>query len=118
MGAAHHHRVGLGTNGYVARAVEPVMDDQRAVVKVEGHALVDVGDPDSDFRRKRFEVLLLGRAVLDVGLDQAAEHRRKRARLAVRVDDRPAFRFRLYFSSGHSTGTRVVHSVISCEAFV
>src|SRR5205814_10587112 len=63
------------------------------------------------------EILLSVGSAVHVRLDQTAEHRRQCARLSVRVFDR--FGVRLgQVPSGHATGTRVVHSVISCDAFV
>ena len=93
------------------------MDDKRSLAELERHALVDVGDPDPDAGLEGVEILLSVGSAVHVRLDQAAEHRRQCARLSVRVFDR--FGVRLgQVPSGHATGTRVVHSVISCDAFV
>src|ERR1700730_11314382 len=99
------------------------MDCQLGTLTFEGqgHALVDVGNPDAYSGHERIEVSLLFRAAADICLDKAAQHRSEGAGLVVRVVHQVRrLRWRLYLivSSGHSTAIRVVHSVISCEAFV
>src|SRR5207245_1805223 len=117
--AEAHDGVGGGPERESALWLESVVDDQLAALEVERHALVDVGDEDADARDQRIEVAFLLWMSADVGLDQPAEHRRESARLVIRVLDEPATLYvEPYFSSGHSTGTRVVHSVISWDAFV
>src|SRR5579864_446771 len=117
--AEAHHGVGVRADGQVAPGSQPVVDGERSALELERHALVDVGDPDTDAGAELVEVTPPLGLALDVGLDQAAQHRGEGARLLVRVVDQLGLPASApYFSSGHSTGTRVVHSVISCEAFV
>src|SRR5216683_1028215 len=120
--AQAHHGLGLGADGESALRLEAVVDDELAALEIERHAFVDVGHEDADPRNERIEIALLLWMGADVGFDQPPEHRGEGARLVIRVFDEPAtfyveFEGGLYFSSGHSTGTRVVHSVISWDAF-
>src|SRR5260370_25629675 len=85
--AQAHHGVRVGADGELAPRLEAVVNDQVAALEVEGHALIDVRDPDADARLERVEVALLARIAAYVGLYQAPEHRRERARLIVRVQD-------------------------------
>src|SRR5260370_300671 len=78
-----HDRFGLGANRDVPLWLEAVVDDQRAALELEGHSLVDVGDPDPDPRLELIEIFALGGAILDVCVDQPPEHRRARARFLV-----------------------------------
>src|SRR6266567_3902250 len=117
--AKAHHRVRVGADGDGAAGLQAVVHDELAALEIKGHGLVDIGDEDPDASDQVLEVALLLLTTLDVGLDQASEHRRERARLLVGVLDQLALiPGGLQLSSGHSTGTRVVHSVISCDAFV
>src|SRR5712691_12924639 len=88
--AQAHHGVRVGANGERAPWLEAVVDDELAALEVEGDALIDVGDPDADASLQRLEVALLLRMAPYVGLDQAPEHRRKRAWFIVVVTDERA----------------------------
>src|ERR1700674_1944966 len=117
--AQAHYRFRLGANRDRAPRLQSVVYGQPAGIEDQCHAFVDVGDPDAHTRDQRVEVLPLIWIRAHVGLDQTSEHLGKRAGLLARVlDERGLFRGGLYLSSGHSTATRVVHSVISCDAFV
>src|SRR6266568_834151 len=117
--AKAHHRVRVGADGDGAAGLQAVVHDELAALEIKRHGLGDVGDEDPDASDQVLEVALLLLTTLDVGLDQASEHRGERARLLVGVLDQLALiPGGLQLSSGHSTGTRVVHSVISCDAFV
>src|SRR5450631_2510409 len=117
--AQAHDRLGLRADRDRAPGLEAVVNTQPAAVEHEGHAVVDVGDPDANSRHQRVKVLLLSWIGQNVGFDQATEHLREGAGFLARILDQPSPLWcGLYFSSGHSTGIRVVHSVISCDAFV
>ena len=99
------------------------MDHQVAALEVQGDPLLDVRDVDADAGPQLVEIPPALLAGLDVRLDQAAEHLTEgRGLLTLGILHQGVRRGRgtprPYDSSGHRTGTRVVHSVISCDAFV
>src|ERR1700693_458494 len=59
--AQAHDRLGLSANRHRAPGLETVVNAQATAVKYQGHALVDVGDPDANSRHQRVKVLTLCR---------------------------------------------------------